>query len=90
MRWTLTDAKNRLSEVLDRAVGGEVQTITRRGDEFVLVKAERYRKLTGETTTLVDYLVGEGPRVDDTFDPRMPDTTPTRDPLTRDDGEAAA
>ena len=86
MPWTLTDAKNRLSEVPDRVEAGEAQIITRRGGEFVLVKAEQYRRLTGEEPTLVDYLVGAGPRLDERFDPRMPDDSPTRDPLSGDDG----
>ena len=88
-RWTLTDAKNRLSEVLDRASDGEIQTITRRGREFVLLEADRYRRLSGERPSLVDYLVDDGPRIDEAFDPRVPDTASMADPFDGDGDRAA-
>lgn len=45
--WQLQDAKNRLSEVVDRAVAEGPQTITRRGKEtVVIVSVADWRQLT--------------------------------------------
>jgi prevent-host-death family protein len=55
-KWQLQEAKNRLSEVVDRAVGGEPQIITRRGEEAVVVlSADEYRRLTRPAVSLVDF-----------------------------------
>jgi prevent-host-death family protein len=54
--WQLQDAKNRLSEVVDRAMGGEPQIITRRGEEaVVVVSADEYRRLTKPALSLVEF-----------------------------------
>jgi len=45
--WALQDAKNRLSEVVNEALHGEPQVITRRGREaVVVVSVEDFRRLT--------------------------------------------
>lgn len=64
MNWNLADAKNRLSEVLDRAKRDGPQTIKRRGDEFVLLPVDQYEKLTGKKPNFTDWLLN-GPRIDD-------------------------
>jgi len=64
MNWNLADAKNRLSEVLDRAKREGPQTIKRRGDAFVLLDADRYEQLTGAKPSFTDWLL-QGPRIDD-------------------------
>jgi prevent-host-death family protein len=69
MHWTLSDAKNRLSEVLDRARREGPQTITRRGDTFVLLRADEYEQLTGKAPSFTDWLLN-GPRIDDLEVPR--------------------
>lgn len=44
--WQLQEAKNRFSQVVDQALAGEPQTVTRRGREVVVVlAAEEYRRL---------------------------------------------
>jgi len=55
--WPLQDAKNRLSEVVDRAASEGPQTITRRGREAaVLLSAEDFRNLIrGRTGDLVSF-----------------------------------
>ena len=88
MDWNLTEAKNRLSEVLDRADTGEAQVITRRGREFVLVRGDDFRRLNGDTPSLVDYLIDAGPRFGDDFKPMPRDPASTRDPLADDKGVA--
>lgn len=45
--WAVSEAKAKFSEVVDAALGGEPQIITRRGaDAAVVVSAESYRALT--------------------------------------------
>ncbi len=47
--WTLQDAKNRFSEVVDAALGGRPQEVTRRGKLAVVVlSAADYARLTAE------------------------------------------
>lgn len=46
-RWALQDAKNRLSEVVDAALRGEPQVVTRRGIETaVIISREEYARMT--------------------------------------------
>ncbi len=55
--WPLQDAKNKLSEVVDRAVEEGPQTITRRGRETaVVVSIEDFSKLTRPKESLVSFL----------------------------------
>ena len=77
MNWNLADAKNRLSEVLDRARRDGPQTIKRRGDAFVLLHADQYDQLTGKKPSFTDWLLN-GPRIDDLHLPRR-DASPMRD-----------
>lgn len=45
--WTLQDAKNRFSAVVEAARRGEPQHVTRRGvDAVVVLSAEEYQRLT--------------------------------------------
>jgi prevent-host-death family protein len=45
--WTLQDAKNRFSEVVDAALGGRPQEVSRRGKPAVVVlSASDYARLT--------------------------------------------
>lgn len=54
--WQLQHAKNRFSEVVDRAREDGPQMITRRGVEAVVVlSVEDYRKLKDRQTGLVDF-----------------------------------
>jgi antitoxin Phd len=65
-RWALQDAKNRLSEVVDAAVRGQPQVVTRRGVETaVIISHEDYARMTAAPTegpTFADYLI-DGPVV---------------------------
>ncbi len=56
MDWQLAEAKNKFSEVVNRALTEGPQRITRRGDVVVLLSEEEYKRLTGQRQTLVDYL----------------------------------
>ena len=63
--WQLQDAKNKLSEVVDKALRGDPQVITRHGTQVaVVLSIEEYRKLTAARPRLIDVfrnspLVGE-------------------------------
>ncbi|MBP9048723.1 MAG: type II toxin-antitoxin system Phd/YefM family antitoxin [Tabrizicola sp.] len=47
--WTLQDAKNRFSAVVDAALAGRPQEVTRRGRPAVVVlAAEEYKRLVAE------------------------------------------
>lgn len=76
MNWNLADAKNRLSEVLDRATRDGPQTIRRRGDSFILLPADQYEQLTGKKPSFTEFLLG-GPRCDE-LDPMPRNDSPMR------------
>lgn len=55
--WQLQDAKNRFSEVVERALKKGPQTVTRRGVEaVVVVAADEFRRLTAPAGSLVEFL----------------------------------
>ena len=56
--WTLQDAKNRFSAVVNAALAGEPQRVTRRGQPAVVVMAiEEYeRLLQGESEHKLDFV----------------------------------
>ena len=55
--WPLQDAKNRLSELVDRAKAGVPQIITRRGkQEVVVVGIDDYKKISAREQDLVSFL----------------------------------
>jgi antitoxin Phd len=57
--WKFQDAKNRLSEIVDRAMKEGPQTITRRGGPVaVVISTGEYRKLTKPRQSLVQFLRG--------------------------------
>ncbi len=54
--WALQHAKNRLSKVVDRAVDEGPQTITRRGQETVVVLSMKdFKRLTAPRGGLVSF-----------------------------------
>lgn len=77
MTWNLSNAKNKLSELLDRARREGPQTIRRRGDVFVVLPADQYEQQTGKRPEFKDWLLA-GPRLDDLELPRR-DASPMRD-----------
>ena len=65
MDWNVSEAKNRLSEVLNRADQEEPQVIRRRERDYVVMSSEDYKKLTGQVPDFIDYLINHGPRFDE-------------------------
>jgi len=78
MNWNLSEAKNRLSEVLTRA-DAEAQTIVRRDRDYVLIAGEEYRKLKGKEPTFTEFLIDGGPRFDEVV-PLKRQRSPMRSP----------
>ncbi len=63
--WQVQEAKNRFSEVIERASQGEVQIITRRGEETaVVIGIEAYRRLATPAPRLIDVLRNAPPGFD--------------------------
>jgi len=82
MPWPLQDAKNRFSELVQRAKREGPQIVTLRGERAaVVLSAESYDALIAERPTLVDHLLS-GP----VWDEELSDIvnarakTPSRDP----------
>jgi antitoxin Phd len=64
MDWQLADAKNRFSELVNRALLEGPQCVRRRGDAVVVVSQRDYEKLTGKSTSFKRFLMGKGPSLD--------------------------
>jgi prevent-host-death family protein len=55
--WSLRDAKNRFSEVVNRAISDGPQVVTRRGEEVVVVMAKsEFARLQDSRPGLVRFL----------------------------------
>ena len=55
-KWQLQDAKNRFSELVEKAINLGPQTVTKRGIEAVVVVSfDEYKKLTKPKSSLVDF-----------------------------------
>jgi len=61
MEWRLADAKNRFSELVNRALNGDPQLVLRRRDAVVVVARRDYEKLTGKRSSFKQFLLGNGP-----------------------------
>ncbi len=62
-RWTVAAAKAKLSHVIERALAGAPQTITRYGKTaVVVVSAVEWRRRTKRKGTLADFLARSPPR----------------------------
>ncbi len=61
MAWRLADAKNRFSELVNRALTRGPQLVLRRRDAVVVVARRDYEKLTGKRPGFKQYLLARGP-----------------------------
>ena len=64
MDWQLADAKNRFSELVNRALAEGPQRVRRRGDAVVVVAQRDYEKLTGKRPDFKTFLLGKGPSLE--------------------------
>jgi antitoxin Phd len=64
MQWRLADAKNRFSEVVNRALSEGPQLVLRRDDAVVVMDRREYEKLSGKRPGFKEFLMGAGPSLD--------------------------
>ena len=62
-QWKLADAKNRFSELVNRALSEGPQIVHRR-DETVVVIQREYERLSGTRADFKDFLMGKGPSLE--------------------------
>ncbi len=74
--WKLADAKNRFSELVNRALADGPQQIRRRNDTVVVISLDEYKSLLGTKPTLKQHLM-QGNHLDDVDLAR--DKSPMRD-----------
>lgn len=56
MAWQLAEAKNKLSEVLNKSRDEGPQFLNRRDEEYVLLTRKEYQRLSGERPSFLDVL----------------------------------
>ena len=61
MEWGLAEAKNKFSELVNRALSEGPERIVRRNDAVVVMALRDYEKLIGKKPGFKDYLMSEGP-----------------------------
>jgi prevent-host-death family protein len=64
MEWRLAEAKNRFSELVNRALMEGPQRVLRRDDAVVVVAERDYERLTGTRPSFKKFLLGDGPKLD--------------------------
>jgi antitoxin Phd len=64
MEWRLADAKNRFSELVNRALVEGPQRVSRRDDAVVVMAERDYEKLTGTRPSFKEFLLGDGPSLE--------------------------
>ncbi len=77
MDWRLAEAKNKFSELVNRALAEGPQRVLRRDDAVVVMALQDYEQLIGKKTGFKDFLMGEGPDFEDLDLSR--DRSPMRD-----------
>ncbi len=64
-KWQLHEAKNKLSHLIDVAMEGKPQCITKRGEEaVVIISMKEYKKMTKPKLSLNKFLL-KGAKIDD-------------------------
>ena len=76
MVWQIAEAKNRFTEVVNRALSEGPQHVKRRNDVVVVIAQSDYERLTGQQPSFKEFLM-EGPNLDDLDLTRDP--SPIRD-----------
>jgi antitoxin Phd len=64
MVWRLADAKNRFSEVFNRALPEGPQRVLRRRDAVVVLSQADYETLTGKRPDFKQFLLAAGPTLE--------------------------
>jgi antitoxin Phd len=61
MEWRLAEAKNKFSELFNRALAEGPQRVRRRDEEVVVMAVRDYERLTGAQPGFKNFLMGDGP-----------------------------
>jgi prevent-host-death family protein len=61
MDWRLAEAKNKFSELVNRALAEGPQRVLRRDDAVIVMALRDYERLIGKKPRFKDFLMGEGP-----------------------------
>lgn len=77
MEWKLAEAKNKFSELINRALMEGPQRVQRRREAVFVLSEKEYSKLTGERPSFKAFLTQKGPSLDDLDLSR--DDSPMRD-----------
>ena len=64
MEWRLADAKNRFSEVVNRALTEGPQLVRRRNDAVIVMDRRKYETLTSKQPGFKEFLTGKGPSLE--------------------------
>ncbi len=64
MEWRLAEAKNRFSELVNRALSDGPQRVTRRGDTVIVLSERDYEYLVGARQSFKDFLLQPGPTLE--------------------------
>ncbi len=65
MEWKLAEAKNRFSELVNKALTEGPQHISRREDKVVVISEKEYQQLTGQSPSFIEFLLQGDPNLDD-------------------------
>ncbi len=57
MEWKLAEAKNKFSEVINKALLEGPQKVVRRDQSFIIIEEKQYKKLTGQKSSFKDYIL---------------------------------
>jgi len=60
-KWKLADAKNRFSELVNRALAEGPQWVERRADAVVVLDRREYERLAGKIIGFKEFLTAPGP-----------------------------
>jgi antitoxin Phd len=64
VQWLLVDAKNRLREVVNRALSEGPQVVVRGNDAVVVISRLEYERLLAKPPGFQEFLMGKGPSLD--------------------------
>lgn len=57
MEWKLAEAKNKFSEVINKALLEGPQKVVRRDQSFIIIEENQYNKLVGKKSSFKDYIL---------------------------------
>ena len=64
MNWRLAEAKNKFSELVNKALEEGPQHVQRRQDTVVVIALHDYQQLTRQKVRFKEFLLGNGPDLD--------------------------